>query len=108
MTDTNAEDKIRSMQSDRSPTPKVYSRRKDAEPAPPGAIYVGRPTKWGNPFVVGRDGTRADVIQKYREWLSPELRAAARRELAGKDLVCWCAPLACHANVLLEIANAPD
>lgn len=77
---------------------------------PRGAVYVGRPSKWGNPFVVGKDGTRAEVVAKYREWINaPEqarLRAEARIELRGRDLVCWCAPELCHADVLLEIANS--
>ena len=70
-------------------------------------IYVGRPTKWGNPFKAGQQGTRAEVIAMYRQWLlnQPHLVEQAKRELRGKDLVCWCAPLACHADVLLEIAN---
>lgn len=70
-------------------------------------VYVGRPTKFGNPFVIGRDGTRDQVITKYREWINdnPDLIAAAKAELRGKNLICWCAPEACHADVLLEIAN---
>lgn len=72
-----------------------------------GAVYVGRPTKWGNPFVIGKHGTREQVIARYRAMLdaNPALKAAAREELRGKDLVCWCAPLACHADVLMEVAN---
>lgn len=74
---------------------------------PPGAVYIGRPSKWGNPFVIGRDGSRDEVIAKYRAWLDthPELVAAARRELAGKDLVCFCSPQPCHGDVLIEVAN---
>lgn len=70
-------------------------------------VYVGRPTKWGNPFVIGRDGTREEVIAKFEAYLrrSPTLMAAAQRELKGKDLTCWCAPLPCHAQVLMLIAN---
>jgi hypothetical protein len=47
-------------------------------PMPPGSIYSGRPTKWGNPFVIGRDGLRAEVIAKHRVWIcdQPELIAA--------------------------------
>lgn len=69
-------------------------------------IYVGRPTKWGNPFVVGRDGTRDEVIDKYRRWLvsQPQLMKEIHT-LRGKVLACWCAPLACHADVLVELAN---
>jgi len=71
-------------------------------------VYVGRPSKYGNPFHIGVDGTRDEVIVKYRQWIltQPELVAAAKQELKGKDLICWCAPLACHADVLLEIANS--
>ena len=70
-------------------------------------VYIGRPTRWGNPFVIGRDGTREQVIQKYREWLfsKPELLNAALRELPGKTLACWCAPLPCHGDILAEVAN---
>lgn len=74
----------------------------------PARVYIGRPGKWGNPFVIGRDGSRAEVIAKYRAWLAsqPELLDALD-ELRGKDLVCWCAPLACHGDVLIELANRP-
>jgi hypothetical protein len=73
---------------------------------PPDAVYVGRPTKWGDPFVIGRDGTRKQVIELYRAYLDtrPDLLAALP-ELRGKNLICWCAPLPCHADVLLEMAN---
>ena len=60
----------------------------------------------GNPFVIGRDGSRADVIAKYRAWIvaQPDLMGALE-ELRGRDLVCWCAPLACHGDVLADLAN---
>jgi hypothetical protein len=75
------------------------------------AIYVGRKThgwaasKWGNPFVIGRHGSRDEVIARYRAWITqqPELMAALP-ELRGKDVVCWCAPKCCHGDVLLELA----
>jgi hypothetical protein len=56
--------------------------------------------------VIGRDGTRGDVIAKYRAWVlkQPELMGALD-ELRGRDLVCWCAPLACHGDVLVDLAN---
>jgi hypothetical protein len=67
-------------------------------------VYVGRPSKWGNPFVIGRDGTREEVVAKYRAWIvrQPAL-VAALHELRGKNLVCWCAPERCHAEVLIEL-----
>ena len=88
---------------------KVWSKRAGAKSAPAGAVYVGRPTKWGNPFVEGKDGTREEVIAKFREHcVETGLWMDAMKELRGKDLVCWCAPLACHADVLLAFANAGD
>ncbi len=72
---------------------------------PAGAIYIGRPSKWGNPFVIGPDGSREQVLAKYRAWLlsQPALIETAKRELTGHDLVCWCAPQACHGHVLREV-----
>lgn len=84
-------------------SPRVLNKRDGGD-----GVYVGRPSKWGNPFVIGRDGTREQVIEKYRHTLTPAQVEAARRELRGKNLVCWCAPLPCHADVLLEIANGTD
>ena len=75
---------------------------------PRGAVYVRRPSKWGNPFTIGKDGDREAVIAKFTAHLeaSPRLLASLH-ELRGKDLVCWCAPAACHADVLLDRANRP-
>lgn len=71
------------------------------------SVYIGRPSLFGNPFIVGKDGTREEVVEKYREWIStqPELIERVVSELKGKDLICFCAPKACHGDVLLEIAN---
>ncbi len=75
----------------------------------PGAVYIGRPSKWGNPFVIGKDGTRDEVLQKYTAWIRApaqiELRMDAARELSGRDLICFCAPQSCHGDILLTIAN---
>lgn len=70
-------------------------------------VYIGRPSLWGNPFTIGKDGTRAQVIVKYQAWLdaNPNLKARARSELRGKVLACWCKPLACHGDILSEVAN---
>lgn len=83
---------------------RVYNKRETG--ISPDAVYVGRPTKWGNPFVIGRDGSRAEVIAKYEERLrASPLMMRELAELRGKSLVCWCAPLPCHADVLLRLAN---
>ena len=69
-------------------------------------VYVGRPTIWGNPFVVGKDGNREEVIDKYRKWAvkQPHLMKNLYR-LKGKRIACWCTPEPCHADVLAELAD---
>jgi hypothetical protein len=118
-------------------TPKrIQRKRTKGWKMPANAVYVGRPTKWGNPFVVhgdhmlhGRAQTMAPSVAlgcfraavHQGAWFSQPLPwpkgkipdqlttvEEVQRELRGKDLACWC-PLdqPCHADVLLEIANAP-
>ena len=73
---------------------------------PRGAVYIGRPSIWGNPFVIGKDGQRDDVIAKYETWLLGNGKLIDQlAALAGKDLVCWCAPARCHGDVLVRLAN---
>jgi len=86
-------------------TPRLLNKRRDGQPY--GSVYIGRPSRWGNPFVIGRDGDRQGVIDRYRQLLcdQPALVEVAKRELRGKDLVCWCAPAPCHGDVLIEVAN---
>jgi hypothetical protein len=93
---------------------KVINMRGRRFQVPDGAVYVGGRDPWGriegskfaNPFSVKRYG-REDAIERYRDHLAsrPDLVEAARRELAGKDLACWCAPDACHADVLIELTR---
>lgn len=70
----------------------------------PYDVMIDRTTKWGNPFTIGEDGTRKEVIEKYRKWLlnNKELLKCLP-ELRGKILGCWCKPNACHGDVLLEL-----
>lgn len=72
-------------------------------------VYVGRPSRWGNPYIVGKHGTREEVIGMYREWLlqQPDLMARIHT-LRGKTLGCWCKPAACHADVLAELADSGE
>lgn len=84
---------------------------------PDGAVYVGRAapglprSRWANPHRVGRcrlcgvDHDQVAAVQAYAAGLSPDLIQAARAELAGRDLACWCRSGPCHADVLLQIAN---
>ena len=84
--------------------PTVHNKYKST--APSDAVYIGRPSKWGNPFVIGKDGTRQEVVQKYKDYiLSNESLLSQIHELRGKDLVCFCAPQQCHGDVLIELAN---
>lgn len=70
----------------------------------PYDVYIGRPSKWGNPFRIGPDGYREEVIRKYRDWIGkqPELLKSLP-ELEGKRLGCFCKPLACHGDVLADL-----
>lgn len=69
-------------------------------------VYIGRPSKWGNPFVIGRHGDRAAVIAKYEAWIRSQPRLmAALPELRGKVLGCWCTPQPCHGDVLVRLAD---
>ncbi len=77
--------------------PRVYNRNRETYPR--GAIYVGRGTAWGNPFKIGRDGTRDEVIARYEAEVMPGLDLT---DLRGRDLVCNCHPLRCHAHSLLR------
>jgi len=78
-------------------------------------VYIGRPSKWGNPFKIGmfyrgRTLTRDDAIKAFEDWLlnsdaGIELQMSLK-ELKGKTLGCWCKPLPCHGDILADLANA--
>ena len=104
---------------------RIQRRRAKGWRMPAGAVYVGRGSKWGNPFRVGVDGTREQCCDYYRALAGGLVHlggrhgatleaqeaahgaiAEARHELAGKDLASWClAGALCHADVLIAIAN---
>ncbi len=102
----------------RLPSPKpirVQLSRKAGWRMPANTVKVTRPGKWGNPFRVGfgEIETTAEAVSHFREVHEARdmvwIRAEIRKTLRGKNLACWCKPGApCHADVLLEIANAPD
>ena len=72
-------------------------------------VYIGRGSKWGNPFRLHLDGDREQVIAKYREWIQrqPELMNSLE-ELRGKRLGCYCALLPCHGDILVELLEAKE
>ena len=101
---------------------RIQRKRTKGWRMPRGAVYVGRPTTWGNPFTVGceawrfsttiphpRPGDLDEVLEDYRylarQWLY--FQRDWLDELKGKDLACWC-PLDkdCHADILLKMANS--
>jgi len=77
--------------------PRVHNKHHNT--APPGSIYIGRGSPYGNPYVVDVHGTREEVIEMFRKYELPHLDL---KPLRGKHLVCFCKPLACHGDVLLE------
>ncbi len=98
-------------------TPQVWNKRDPK--CPTNAIYVGRPTKWGNWWShlsshmehVTLVPTREEAVEAYLLWITSDakeaiqLRADAIKELRGHHLSCWCSPSSCHADILLQIAN---
>lgn len=72
----------------------------------PYDVYIGRGSKWGNPFVIDVDGTREEVIAKYKAWIlqQPDLLNDLH-ELEGKTLGCFCKPKDCHGDILVELIN---
>ena len=69
-------------------------------------VYIGRPSKWGNPFIIGVHGSREEVVGLYRNWiLNIDELLEDLPELIGKRLGCHCSPKACHGNILVELVN---
>ena len=67
-------------------------------------VYIGRPSIWGNPYNIGPDGTREEVIAKYEEYVreKPELMAKIHT-LSNATLGCWCKPKECHGDILVKL-----
>lgn len=89
---------------------RLQRTRKKNYRLPENSVYVGRPTKWGNPFRIGKEAESAeDAVELYKEHLQNNYAIITRAqiELKGKNLVCWCKPgQPCHADILLIVANA--
>jgi hypothetical protein len=93
---------------------RIQRKRSKGWRMPENAVYVGRPTKWGNPWRAHANRRASEAVEIYRQWVEGCNHRSVidveriKAELRGKDLACWC-PLdkPCHADVLLEIANAP-
>lgn len=93
---------------------RIQRKRTKGWRMPEGAVYVGRPSRWGNPFSIkGWNCSPETAIENFRDLLArapvndgETVYDTIRRELTGRDLACWC-PLdqPCHADVLLEVAN---
>ncbi|QXJ25925.1 DUF4326 domain-containing protein [Actinomadura graeca] len=81
----------------------VHCKRDDYD------VYIGRPSKWGNPFAIGPHVSREQAVSRYEQWLptQPHLLDALG-ELRGKILGCWCTPRRCHGEILARLANQGD
>jgi hypothetical protein len=86
----------------------VVNQKKDAYD-----IYIGRPTKWGNPFTHKKNtlgkyvvNDREDAIEEYFNWITEgegKYLLKDLSELKGKILGCWCKPLPCHGDILAQL-----
>lgn len=87
--------------------PKVHNKYHNT--APVDATYIGRGSPWGNPFIIGKDGDRDEVCDKYEAMVlaDPDYVRTAKAALKGRNLVCFCAPKRCHGDFLLALANGP-
>lgn len=72
-------------------------------------VYIGRPSKWQNPFPVTAERTREKAIEEFERWVltQPQLLEDAKRELKGRNLLCFCTPRCCHGDFWLKLVNAP-
>lgn len=85
---------------------RIQRKRTKGWKMPENTIYVGRPSKWANPFKIGRDGDREECVQKHRELTIAHRYLINFSDLKGKNLACWCRlDEPCHADFLLELAN---
>ena len=92
----------------------IQRKRAKGWKMPEGTVFVGRPTKWGNPFPVSSTMSPQDTVRRYRNYIHASIRygGISLEELRGRDLSCWCGDwtqgdpeIDCHAMVLLEMAN---
>lgn len=88
---------------------RVQRKRVKGWRMPENTVYVGRPTKYGNPYAVtcpASTSFKLKQIEKYKASMSEMLKQDARKELRGKNLACFCKEgEPCHADILLQIAN---
>lgn len=69
-------------------------------------VYIGRGSIWGNPFIIGKDGDRKEVIKKFDDWIPTQLHLLVKlSDLRGRRLGCFCKPLACHGDILVRLAD---
>ena len=82
----------------------VYNK---AFPYPPRALYIGRGSIAGNPFIIGKHGDRDKVCDLYEKWLeeNPEIKTKIIEYCKGHDLLYFCKPKRCHGDYLIKISN---
>lgn len=97
---------------------KIYHAKRDERITPADAVYIGRPSPFGNPWshlmaaavVTPKVKDVAAAVEKFREYVKVNLaiKKMARRRLRGKDLICWCLKSPCHGEVLMDLANSGE
>ena len=87
----------------------VSIRKKRGQPRFHCDVYCGRPSIYGNPFLIGRDGDRKQVLEKYKKYFYEKIKDPYFLEkvlyLKGKVLGCYCSPLECHCDIIAEYLN---
>ena len=90
---------------------RILNKRTDPE-ADADAVYIGRPSPYGNPFELRDELQRDQVCNDYAAWLLLPAQAALRQrmriELKGKDLLCWCSPKRCHGETIRKVVESPS
>jgi hypothetical protein len=85
-----------------APNTRTVNIREIGWPKGPGDVYIGRPSQWENPFIIGKDGDRDQVIDKFDRYLQTrDDLIQLLPQLAGKKLYCYCAPMRCHGDSLI-------
>lgn len=86
--------------------PEVSNLRATSFDTAAGDVIIDRTTSWGNPYKIGTDGTRSEVIEKYKKYIvrHPQLLEDLAK-LRPRRLLCWCKPRACHGDVLATLLD---
>lgn len=104
---TGAADLNAKAEGSRQQSPRLLNKRTDR--IGPDAVYIGRPSRYGNPFIMKQEKDRDRACDFFEEWIMKDeqkyLRDEIKQKLKGKDLFCFCSPKRCHGETVMRIAN---